>query len=312
MRKVFLILILTASAPVCDSIASRGAVTVKSGPKTSPQSCSAPLGWQDVVARQPRYVVFGEVHGTREVPAFLANLACAIAANGERVLVAVEQEAEDNAALQAAWRAPSGTFEHALRGVGWEGRLDGIGSEAMFAMLMRLHEMKDRGRKIDVVAFNGFSDDAQRERFAHLPGQGPHEAAQAENISNAAAADEYNHVLVLVGNFHARKSTIDNGVSRFDPMAKRLELYGRTISFNMRFAAGSAWVCQAKPGMHPKVGQPIPRDAIACGVFPLGGSKNLNRAPYIQLGSFPEEELTNEYDGFAWVGGVSGSPPLLR
>ncbi|QDH34613.1 hypothetical protein [Porphyrobacter sp. YT40] len=52
--------------------------------------CTAPDGWSDVVARDPDYIVFGELHGTNEAPAFVENLICVEARQGQRVLLAVE------------------------------------------------------------------------------------------------------------------------------------------------------------------------------------------------------------------------------
>src|SRR3546814_20260999 len=89
----------------------------------------------------------------------------------------------------------------------------------MFALLVRLHGLKEAGVAVDVAAFNGMRDDAQRARLAGLPGQGPHEAAQAENIRDAAAAGDYDRLLILVGSFHARKSTGGAGDDRFEHMA---------------------------------------------------------------------------------------------
>lgn len=312
MKKLVFLSTLTALVPAYHALAYYSSATAKSESRKPHRVCSTPMGWKEVVAKRPRYVVFGEVHGTREAPSFVASLACAISAGGDSVLVAIEHEATDNAALQTAWRTSHGDFGHALRAVGWKGRLDGIASKAMFAMLMRLHALKERGHKINIVAFNGFINEAQRERFAQLPGQGSHEAAQAENIFNAAEAGNYNQVLVLVGNFHAQKSALENGIVQFDPMAKRLERYGTTISLNMRFAKGSGWLCQAKPGARTRVGQSIPRGGITCGVAPLPGDKNLNRAPFVQLGRFPGDPSSTNYDGFAWIGAVAGSPPLLK
>src|SRR3546814_2434814 len=69
--------------------------------------CAMPQGWPAIAERRPHYVIFGETHGTREAPAFVGRIACALASDGERLLVAVEQSATDNAALQAAWRLRS-------------------------------------------------------------------------------------------------------------------------------------------------------------------------------------------------------------
>ncbi|HEX8062893.1 MAG TPA: hypothetical protein VF535_06725, partial [Allosphingosinicella sp.] len=189
---------------------------------TDAVACSVPEGWSRVAARKTPYIIFGEVHGTRESPAFVEATACGLAAKGARVLVGVEHNATDDPALQAAWSLPDAQFPAALRALGWAGRKDGVASQAMFELLLRLHRLKERGRRIDVVAFNGARDAEQRERFKDLPGQGPHEAAQAENVRRAAEAKRYDHVLVLVGNLHARKQPVTRGGMSFEPMAMRL------------------------------------------------------------------------------------------
>ena len=82
--------------------------------------CDLPPGWNGVAQRHTKFVVFGEVHGTQEVPAFVGNLACALSEHGERVLVAIEHSAKYDAAFQAAWIGPHETFEASLRSnAGW-------------------------------------------------------------------------------------------------------------------------------------------------------------------------------------------------
>ena len=67
------------------------------------RECRMPLGWDTVAARKPQFVIFGEVHGTRQAPDFVGDVACALAARGERILVAIEHSATENAILQNAW-----------------------------------------------------------------------------------------------------------------------------------------------------------------------------------------------------------------
>ncbi len=279
---------------------------------SSPQACTMPEGWSGIAGREPRFVVFGETHGTQEAPALVANVACGLAAAGERVLLAIELSVEDNAALQAAWRLPVDRFQPALRNAGWAGRHDGVASRAMFEMLVTLHARKEAGLPIDIAAFNGMRDDAQRERFSALSGQGPHEASQAENIDSAASAGVYDRILVLVGSFHAQRNTVGEGPGRFEPMAMRLAKIGPTISLRMRDAGGSTWNCIAKPGTGLGPGRPITADAIDCGVHSVRGSTDLARTPFMQLGPFPgEEHRAQDYDGFVWLGPITGSPPLM-
>lgn len=280
---------------------------------SSLEACTMMEGWSGIADRKPRFIVLGETHGTQEAPALVGNVACALAAAGERVLLAIELSVEDNAALQAAWRLPVDRFPLALRNAGWVGREDGVASRAMFDMLVMLHARKEAGLSIEVATFNGMRDDAQRERFAALAGQGPHEASQAENIGNAASAGAYDRVLILVGSFHARRNPVGEGAGRFEPMAMHLAKIGPTISLRMRDAGGSMWNCIAKPGMSVGPGQPITADAIDCGVHSVRGSADLSRKPFMQLGPFPgEEQRAQNYDGFVWLGSVTGSPPLMR
>jgi hypothetical protein len=304
---VLLAMLTAAAAPV-----HRPRPGTAAAPNPGAESrCVVPDGWRAIKARRTRYVIFGEVHGTREAPAFVGATACGLAAKGERLLIAVEHLSTDDAALQAAWGLPHNRFAAALRERGWKGREDGVASEAMFALLVRLHLLKTQGRRIDVVAFNGSRDDAQRARFNALPGQGPHEAAQAENIRTAAEARRYDHILVLVGNHHARKEIATRGDTRYKPMAMQLGEPGAVTSLNMANAPGTMWNCLIRPGVELQPGKEPPAGAIDCGSHPAGGLADLARRPFVGLGAPPGGQPDTAYDGFFWVGSVSASPPAV-
>ncbi len=261
-------------------------------------------------ARRTRYVVFGEIHGTREGPAFIGTVACGLATRGERLLVAVEHDASNNSALQKAWLLPNAAFPADLRQIGWAGRHDGVGSEAMFELLIRLHALRSEGLSIHVVAFNGFRDDEQRHRFRDLPSQGPREAAQAENIRRAARSGHYDHVLVLVGNLHARKMPVEQGVVRFKPMAMQLGSPVDVTTLNMEVSGGSMWNCLLKPNVTLDRDRPMPPGVMDCGNHEMHRSPvDLSRDAFIRLGTFPGELADQSYDGFFWLGRVNGSPP---
>lgn len=109
--------------------------------------CQLPAGWEAVVNRKSQFVVFGELHGTQQAPAFVGDVACALSAQGERVLVAVEHPSKENPAFQAAWKVPDARFPEAIKQAGWADRDDGVGSEAMLSLLVRLHQLAQRVRK---------------------------------------------------------------------------------------------------------------------------------------------------------------------
>lgn len=256
--------------------------------------CAPPDGWDAVAERNPEFVIFGERHGTREAPAFFGSLACSLARNGERILIGIEFGPSHNDALQIAWNADEEQFENLLLDAGWRGRRDGVGSQAMFEMVSDLHRLQSEGYAIDIIAFNGARDEAQMARFADLPSQGPHEAAQAENIAKAAQTGSYDRVLVLVGNLHAMKQPHNFGGGRFDPMAKRLEAYGSVLSFRMRHAGGANWSCQ--------------RDCIA---NPAEANGSFDREPFIAFNNEKADWLDSKYDGLYWVGTISASHPKV-
>ena len=272
--------------------------------------CKLPQGWGQVAQRRTQFVVFGEIHGTVESPAFVGNIACALAARGERILVAVEHLSIHDPALQSAWNLPHGTFEATVRQAGWAERKDGVGSEAMMGLLVYLHALKQQGRSVDIVAFSGAKDVEQDRRFSDQSGQGPHEAAQAENIRTAAAARSYDHVLVLVGNLHARKRPVERGGSLFRPMAMQLASPDAITTLGMKTSGGTHWGCGLKPGVTPAVGKPFPADAVQCVSNIMRGDAQLKRAPFISLKATPDIDADDNYDGFFWLGPVSASPPF--
>ena len=182
----------------------------------------------------------------------------------------------------------------------------------MFTLLQRLHKLKSQGRAIDVVAFNGFRNAEQRSRFKNIPAQGPHEAAQAENIRDAAARGQYDHVLVLVGNLHARKMPVADDSVSFKPMAMLLGAATEVTTLNMREAGGALWNCIVDHSVPLERGKPIPAGALSCGNHPMRAtSVNLGPTVLVKLGAFPGEAADPNYDGFYWLGKVNGSPPAV-
>jgi hypothetical protein len=271
--------------------------------------CSLPAGWDKVEALKPRFVVFGEMHGTQQAPAFVGALACALASQGERVLVAVEHSSSEDQAFQQAWQLPHPKFAPALKQAGWKNRQDGVGSEAMFDLIVRLHRLASEGRSIKIVAFNGAKDEEQSKRFSQLTGQGPHEAAQAENIRIAAKQD-YDHVLVLVGNIHAQKRIVERPDFTFEPMVMHLGDPKTIVTLNMATAGGTAWNCQTRPGLLPKNIKPI-ASLIVCGSYPLRSDADLNHTPFIALPALPGTGADPAYDGVFWLGPVNASAPVV-
>lgn len=286
-------------------------LAAQGSPSSHKTDCTAPEGWADVLARDPDFVVFGEWHGTNEGPDLVASLLCAEASHGERVLLAVEHSSSRNAEWRAAWALSHEGFREVLPNLGWRNREDGVASVAMLRLVLTAHALKAQGAAVDIVAFNGARDDAQRARFAHLPGQGPHEAAQAENIAEAAALKAYKLVIVLVGSLHAEIAPVplSSAGATFPPMARQLADFGSVISLNTQHAGGTAWSCRLPPGFKRTPGQEITNDMIRCAAYEDRGTATHDRLPFIDISQAAAKAAAGRYHGVFWAGPVSASPP---
>lgn len=275
-----------------------------------PDACRVIPGWGAISAANPRFVVFGEMHGTNESPAFVGNLACLLAKQGRKVLVAVEIDSASDGNLQTAWESPPDSFETSALRAGWNGQNAGNTSMAMLRMLSRLHALKSSGLKISVVAFAGIKTEDQHKKFDTLTGQEPGEAASAENIADAARGG-FDQILVLTGNVHAGKKPFERGGSSFRPMAMFLERYGKVVSLDMITAGGTGWGCALKPGATPDPTGKITSDMLSCGPQRIPGDAEFREPLNMGLGAPAGQSLDASYDGYYWVGKTSSSPPAI-
>lgn len=275
--------------------------------------CAVPPGWDRVVGSSSHYVVFGELHGTAQSPQFVGDIACALSAKRQRILIAVELSSSENAGLQRAWGGPHESFAASvLREMPeWATRNDGLTSTAMLALLTRLHALHGAGRAIDIVAFNGARDDEQAARLSALPGAEPHEAAQAENIRTAAANGRYDRVLVLIGNAHARKRMILGRGVPYRPMAMQLAEPASITSMLVGNGGGTSWGCQMSGP--PPAGAILRSDMIKCGPYPTAPTIAWIDAPRIvdTRGQAGPANPDGAYDAMLFIGPITASPPAV-
>lgn len=266
-------------------------------------SCAPLPGWEDVAsASKGKFLIFGELHGTSEGPKAVQEFVCQVAR--KPVLLALELDSPRNEELQAAWvqAGPGdGPLVEKVSDI-FSNRLDGVGSQALLEMLKHLWALKRSGAQIDVVAFNGAKNPDQAARFANLPGQEPHEAAQAENIRIAAGRRAYDHVVVLVGSLHARKSLVVAGGASFEPMAMKLAPPDQVIALRMEWAGGTAWNCQLKATVKPPE-RKIQQSDLDCSGHPVRGQSASE--PGMRIAPFAD----GSYDGVYSLGIVNASPP---
>ena len=290
MYKCFLICLSALALTACAAVQDRAG-----------KVCGAPEGWQEVAAvAEGHLLVFGETHGTEEMPDLFESYVCAASRQGGRTLVGLEYSPSTFDAAMAALASdnPEGALNEAMPRV-WA-QLDGRGSEAMRDLVLSLGKMEDVG----IVFFDAI--DLARDFDAPLGGTPEEITAWFEALDRtelhavrdrrmaealmAAFTDDYDRAVVLVGNQHAAKARwpffpeVDN--------AAQLLPEG-TITLVDRHDEGMAFVERT---ISPRAAslEGVPEGAIA---------------PLMAL--VPGGLAEGRYDGFFYVGPITASPPAL-
>jgi hypothetical protein len=233
-------------------------------------------------------VVFGEIHGTSEIPEFVGDAACAAARKG-RVHVGLELPSEDSELL-ATFLA--GQSDEGLRDSKfWRSSSPyGVTSRSMLALLQRLRDYRRRGALIDVFFF----DDRNRSGIERR------DEAMAQYISRERERAPSEIYLVMVGNYHARNIV----GAPWDPkkrwMASFLSERERgLVTLDYRSLPGSAWMCLQKNGGGGEI----------CGSNPVNGSATSVAFAERAVKLEPNPRLG--YDGVYRVGAITASPPAF-
>jgi hypothetical protein len=249
-------------------------------PTTPPSAAPPPIELSAEALPPHGTLLLGDLHGTREIPAFVGRLVATVAAR-EAVVLALEIPQEYAPSIQA-FLASDGSpamRRQLVAGPWWQAPYqDGRRSVAAADLLETIRALRAAGRPIEVVAI----DDSSQDSAAR-------EEAMAHNVIAARRAHPDAALIVYAGNLHTGKREV-----AFRPgfawMAMRVAAAGiPLVSLDARFAEGTAWTC---------------RDAVAdhCGVGFVAG-----RGP--ELGIRIEPAPSGAYDGWFGVGAVTTSPP---
>lgn len=234
---------------------------------------------------QPGLVlVLGELHGTQESPAFVADVACHATTAGLAVVVGVELPTAESGRIDAFLNSMGTPEDRALviSGERWQSDYqDGRTSLAMLDMLDALRHLQAAGKQVRVVPFDvgGAGGGQARDR-----GMGNTLAALVKSSPSALA-------VILTGNQHSR---ITPGRARnvaFEPMTYVMAQQvtdKKLIALDVGYGDGSAWIC-----------------APGCGVSQLSGMYG-ERSWAIEIG---DATRSAGHHGRYFVGRITASPP---
>lgn len=242
-----------------------------------PVACAAKPAGLETILRPGAVVVFGEVHGTVETPAFVANVACHAAQSGADVAVGLEIPHDLQPQLDRFLDSSGGPDDVTalLQGEHWNVQ-DGNASKALFGVMEQVRTLRHSGKKARVFFFDRASTDS-----------GNRDQNMAASIAAQADKNTQGITLVLTGNLHARADS-ERWMSWH--IARR---YPGLRTLNVGYSGGSAYVCLM---------------GSECGVRTDLVGKDRGNSPFIEVFAAPDAK---GYGGLFYIGGaVTPSPPV--
>ncbi len=276
-----------ASKPVPVVVYTKKAPMVVAAPVLS---CREVAGLDSVFARGAG-LLLGEMHGTEQSPAFVANAACLALRSGLSVTVALEIPREETSRIDAFVSSAGAEPDRdaLLAGPFWCAEYqDGRRSRAMFALLDRLRRLHEQGKPVRVELLDRMekpATSAVRDRWL------------AQALGEAFDKTPDGFVIGLLGNVHTR---IRRGVP-WDPdyepagfvlFEEKPDLH--VTALDVSYRGGEAWTCTTA-------------EASSCQARSLRGRPG---APAEGVELFAE--IANGHNGVYQVGELRASPPMVE
>jgi hypothetical protein len=191
-----------------------------------------------------RVLVLGELHGTHEAPALAAALVAKRAAAGRPVTLALEISTDEQARIDAFLDSTgdAGARAALLAGAFWQvpaERSDGRRSTATLALIEAARRARQAGGDVRLLAFDAGSAGG---------GADQRNVRMAAMLREAITAVPWRDLVVLIGNYHARRAAPESvgglppGMSPPVPtMAHLADL--PLVSVNVGGRRGEFWAC---------------------------------------------------------------------
>jgi hypothetical protein len=264
----------------------------KQAPSAVAMECGLPIIGMGKQVKKGGVLLLGEMHGTQEVPRFLAQASCQSVVAGTPVTVGLELPVESQERV-AGFLTSEGTDADWLKLMDapfWRSPYpDGRSSEAMANMLEQLRQLRSRGLDVEVFVFD----------HPRLSGQVREEAMAATVLSRVKHAPD-RFFLVVSGNIHPRTKPGLPWDGKYQPMGLLLSKHVKgVVALDMAYDSGTAWIC-AVEGKGRK-------SQLDCGVRDATGKDNGDRF-FVHLWGGSNDA---GYHGVFYVGPVNASAPAV-
>ncbi|WP_342378842.1 hypothetical protein NVS55_05490 [Myxococcus stipitatus] len=264
-----------------------------SAPSQMSMECGLPILGLGKQAKPGAVLLLGELHGTEEVPRFVAQSACQALVAGIPVTVGLELPLENQTRVDAFLESQGSEDDwlKLMESPFWRSPYpDGRGSEAMANLLEQLRLLRARGLDVEVFVFD----------HPKANGQEREDAMAATVIHQVESSPKRFH-MVLSGNIHSRTKKGLPWDEQRRPMGYLVnERLDDVVALDMAYDSGTAWICSVD-------GKGI-RDRLDCGVRDTKGRNNGDRYFMHLWGSANAEG----YHGVFYVGPVKASEPAVH
>ncbi|QSQ10950.1 hypothetical protein [Myxococcus landrumensis] len=274
--------VMVARAPSATSAPSQFAV-----------ECGLPILGLGKQAKPGAVLLLGELHGTREVPRFVAQSTCQAVVAGVPVTVGLELPLENQTRVDAFLES-QGT-EHdwlkLMESPFWRSPYpDGRGSEGMANLLEQLRLLRAMGLDVEVFVFDHPKANGQER-----------EDAMAATVVHQVESSPKRFHMILSGNIHSRTKKGLPWDEQRKPMGYLVkEKLDDVVALDMAYDSGTAWICS--------VDSKGVQDKLDCGVRDTRGRNNGDRY-FVHLWDSTNPE---GYQGVFYVGPVNASLPAVQ
>jgi uncharacterized protein (TIGR02246 family) len=272
--RVFLVVAVVATV-------TSGALATAGDARAAEAIACTPVAGAAQLIKPGAILLVGEMHGTREMPAAVADLACMAVEHKLPVTVALEIPPDDGEAIERYFisgdRAALLAREHWRRAY-----QDGRSSQGMLALVDRLRRLRQSGARLRVIGFDARGAAGQAR-----------DAVMADAFAAAWRAQPGDVTVGLVGNVHNRVTVGVPWDAAYKPMGWYLAQQKIALtSLRATWATGKAWSCDDAA-------------ASSCGPHDFAG-KGTGPAPTLTLAS---KDAT--VHGTLYVGAISAAPPAI-
>jgi hypothetical protein len=247
------------------------------------ETCAATEAVPAAVLDAP-FLVLGDVHGTREVPEFVAAYLCTASGKGRKLTLALEFPSSEQRTIDT-FMASDGRPEDVTRFTSaaiWHTPMqDGRTSAAMLRMYQSIRALRAGGADIKLVAIDDDVPQSQRDGI------------MADNLRTELRQSAGRQVVTLIGALHAIRNKGKRNAPDYESMVYKLADQG-PLSLTVGTAGGTAWVCQGN--------RPDTCHATAW---------NINRVNPAPATPFTLVPPSAQFDGLFYVGPTTASPPAI-